>query len=82
MPATATGLLAAIPVAVAGILVISALAIIWRSFCEFYVVIIGIGEDLRVMRRSAELGQPAPEAIASVTTPSASRRRAAADRDQ
>ncbi len=76
------GLLAAVPVAVAGILVISALAIIWRSFCEFYVIIIGIGEDLRELRRSAELGQPASEAVAAVTASSASRRRAAPDRDQ
>ena len=82
------GLLAAIPVAVAGLLVISALAIIWRSFCEFYVVVIGIGEDLQVLRRSAEAGMVAPQAVAAAasTEPplmaSAKRGRSAADGDQ
>ena len=70
------GLLAAIPVAVAGLLVIAALAIVWRSFCEFYVVILQIGEDLRVLRRSAEAeGGAAP--LASIV-----RGRAPSDRDQ
>ncbi len=49
------GWLAAIPVAVAGLLVVAALAILWRSFCELYVVIIQIGEDLTVLRQSAEI---------------------------
>ncbi len=82
------GLLAAIPVAVAGLLVISALAIIWRSFCEFYVVVIGIGEDLQVLRRSAEAGMAAPQALAAAAAAepplmaSAKRGRSAADGDQ
>ncbi len=82
------GLLAAIPVAVAGLLVISALAIVWRSFCEFYVVVIGIGEDLRVLRRSAEAGMAPPQAVAAAAAAepplmaSAKGRRSAADRDQ
>jgi hypothetical protein len=67
------GLLAAIPVAVAGLLVIAALAIVWRSFCEFYVVIIQIGEDLRAMRRTAEAG-----AVSTSAKPG----RSAADGDQ
>ena len=86
------GLLAAIPVAVAGILVISAMAIIWRSFCEFYVVMIQMGEDLRALRRGADKGLiqvrviPAAEAAeeAPLATPlvSGKRRRAVPDRDQ
>ena len=82
------GLLAAIPVAVAGLLVIAALAIVWRSFCEFYVVIIHIGEDLRVLRRSAEAGLSIDPAIVADATPPASeavspkRRGAGPDRDQ
>jgi hypothetical protein len=86
------GIVAAIPVAVAGLLVISALAIIWRSFCEFYVVVIQIGEDLRVLRRSAEAEMAAPKALpaaaVAVEPPlaaplsSARRRRPVADRDQ
>ena len=89
------GVLLAIPFAVAGLLVILALAIVWRSFCELYVVLIGIGEDLRVLRRSAE-GQEQATAVslpAAVTaTPetgldpapaaSAIRRRSVADRNQ
>lgn len=48
------GWLLAIPVFVAGLLVIAALAILWRSFCELYVVLIRVGEDLHVLRRAAE----------------------------
>jgi hypothetical protein len=80
------GLLAAIPVAVAGILVICAMAIVWRSFCEFYVVIIGIGEDLHALRRKAEgdsaLAAIVADATASAAPASAKRRRTAADGDQ
>ena len=86
------GLLAAIPVAVAGILVISAMAIIWRSFCEFYVVMIQMGEDLRALRLGADKGLiqvrviPAAEAVeeAPAATPlvSGKRRRTVPDRDQ
>lgn len=49
------GWLLALPVFVAGILVIGALAILWRSFCELYVVIIRIGDDLNALRRAAEV---------------------------
>lgn len=57
------GWIAAIPVAVAGVLVVLALAILWRSFCEFYVVVMQIGEDLRALRglketEGAALGSP------------------------
>jgi hypothetical protein len=45
----------AVPVFIAGLLVIGALAILWRSFCELYVVLIRIGEDLHVLRGAAEL---------------------------
>jgi hypothetical protein len=72
------GVLLGIALATAGLLVILALAIVWRSFCEFYVVIIGIGEDLRVLRRSAEAEMAAP----SASPLSAKRSRALADRDQ
>ena len=33
---------------------IVALAVLWRSFCELYVVVIRIGEDLTALRRAAE----------------------------
>jgi hypothetical protein len=57
------GILLAIPVLVGGLLVIGALALLWRSFCEFYVAIFRISEDLSVLRQDVEAeraraGQP------------------------
>ena len=48
------GLLMAIPVAVVGLLVMAALLLIWRSFCEFYVAVFRISEDLSALRAEAE----------------------------
>jgi hypothetical protein len=48
------GWLLAIPVLVGGLLVVGVLSLLWRSFCELYVVLIRIGEDLTALRRSAE----------------------------
>ena len=53
--------LLAIPVLVAGLLVVGALGLIWRAFCEFYVAIFRIGDDLAALRRTAE-AQPNPAA--------------------
>src|ERR1700740_639447 len=44
------GVLMAIPVAVVGLLVMGALLLLWRSFCEFYVAIFRISEDLTALR--------------------------------
>jgi uncharacterized membrane protein YqjE len=49
-----TGLLMAIPVAVVGLLVMAALVLIWRSFCEFYVAVFRISEDLSALRAEME----------------------------
>ena len=49
------GWLLAFPVFITGLLVIGALAILWRSFCELYVVVIRIGDDLNALRRAAEV---------------------------
>jgi hypothetical protein len=68
------GILLGLALATAGMLVIAAMAIVWRSFCEFYVVIIGIGEDLRALRLSNDAGTPAAL--------SAKRSRSPADGDQ
>ncbi len=46
--------LLAIPVLVGGLLVVGAMGLIWRAFCEFYVAIFRIGDDLAALRRSAE----------------------------
>jgi energy-converting hydrogenase Eha subunit E len=48
------GLLLAIPVLVGGLLVMGALVLLWRSFCEFYVAIFKISEDLSVLRADVE----------------------------
>jgi len=48
------GILLAIPVLVGGVLVMGALVLLWRAFCEFYVAIFKISEDLTVLRLDAE----------------------------
>lgn len=58
------GKLLALPVTVAGVLVLVALALLWRSFCEFYVAIFRISEDLRALRQANDadraVQRPAP----------------------
>ena len=44
------GLLMAIPVVVVGLIAMAALLLLWRSFCEFYVAIFKISEDLSALR--------------------------------
>ena len=44
------GLLLAVPVVVGGLLVMGALVLLWRSFCELYVAIFRISENLDVLR--------------------------------
>jgi hypothetical protein len=48
------GILLAIPVLVGGLLAMGALVLLWRSFCEFYVAIFKISEDLSVLRADYE----------------------------
>jgi hypothetical protein len=48
------GKLLALPVAVAGLLVASAMVLLWRAFCEFYVAIFRISDDLRALRQQSE----------------------------
>jgi len=48
------GLLMAIPVVVVGLLAMAALLLLWRSFCEFYVAIFKISEDLSALREEME----------------------------
>jgi hypothetical protein len=57
-----TSVLIAIPVMVGGLLLVIALALIWRGVCEFYVAVFRISDDLRALRRSEEAargGRPA-----------------------
>ena len=48
------GILLAIPVLIAGLLVTAVLVLLWRSFCEFYVTIFKISEDLTALRQDAD----------------------------
>ncbi len=48
------GVLLAGPTIVAGLLVMALLILLWRSFCEFYVIVMRIGQDLNALRRVAE----------------------------
>lgn len=50
------GLLLAIPTLVIGALVSFIGALIWRSFCEFYVAVFRISEDLSALRLAVEQG--------------------------
>ncbi|MBW3559826.1 MAG: DUF4282 domain-containing protein [Proteobacteria bacterium] len=54
------GVLLAFPVLVVGLLVAGAMALLWRSFCEFYLTIYRIGEDLRAIRAASDAGQRPP----------------------
>jgi len=47
-------LLVAIPAVVAGLLIMAALALLWRGMCEFYVAVFRIAEDLHALRLSTE----------------------------
>ena len=58
-------LLLAFPVLVAGLLVASAMVLLWRAFCEFYVAIFRISEDLRALRQASD----ADHAVAAVSRP-------------
>ena len=57
------GLLLALPVLVAGLLVSGGLVLLWRSFCEFYLAIFRISEDLSAMRAAQEGGAAQPQAV-------------------
>ena len=46
--------LLALPVLVGGLLAVAAMTLIWRAFCEFYVAIFRIGDDLAALRRQSE----------------------------
>lgn len=51
------GKLLALPVLVAGLLFCAIGVLLWRSFCEFYVAVFRISEDLSAMRESIDAEQ-------------------------
>jgi Domain of unknown function (DUF4282) len=48
------GILLAIPMLAGGLLMTAILVLLWRAFCEFYVTIFRISEDLAALRQDAE----------------------------
>jgi hypothetical protein len=52
--------LLAIPALVAGLLITTALALLWRAVCEFYVAVFRISDDLRAMRLADEADRGPP----------------------
>src|SRR5580700_5205310 len=46
--------LLAAPVLIVGLLVVGGMGLIWRAFCEFYVAVFRISDDLAALRRVAE----------------------------
>ena len=54
------GVLLALPLLVIGLIIAAALAVLWRAFCEFYLTIFRIGEDLRALRASSDAGRLPP----------------------
>jgi hypothetical protein len=55
-------ILLAVPTLIGGLLIVLAGGLLWRAFCEFYVVVFRIGDDLAALRRVAEQDQAAPPA--------------------
>lgn len=51
------GVVLAIPVLVAGVLVVSALVLLWRSFCELYVALFRLSDDLHAIRKATDADQ-------------------------
>lgn len=57
--------LLAFGVLVAGIAIMCVLALLWRAFCEFYIVVFRISEDLHALRLTAQAeARVSPEEIA------------------
>lgn len=51
------GVILAVPVLVAGLLVVAALVLLWRSFCELYVALFRLSDDLHAIRQATEAEQ-------------------------
>jgi Domain of unknown function (DUF4282) len=48
------GLLLALAILVGGLLIIAALVLLWRSFCELYVALFRLSDDLHAIRQATE----------------------------
>jgi hypothetical protein len=59
------GWLLALPVLVFGLIALGAGALLWRAFCEFYVAVFRISDDLRAIRNATDKGGPAASPLTS-----------------
>lgn len=48
------GVILAVPVLVGGLLVVGGLVLLWRSFCELYVALFRLSDDLHALRQAAD----------------------------
>jgi hypothetical protein len=55
------GVLLAFPVFIMAILAMGVLTLLWRAFCEFYVAIFRISDDLRALRQSNDATGKRPD---------------------
>ncbi len=61
------GKLLAIPVLMGGLLVVGALILLWRSFCELYVALFRLSDDLHAIREATDAEQSRTRAQPSQT---------------
>ncbi|MFN3513281.1 MAG: DUF4282 domain-containing protein [Phenylobacterium sp.] len=54
---TLIGKLLAVPILIAGLLVVAAMILLWRSFCELYVALFRLSDDLHALRQAADSEQ-------------------------
>lgn len=64
------GKLLAIPVLMGGLLVVGAMILLWRSFCELYVALFRLSDDLHAIREAtdAEQARSQPQPQRTTTT--------------
>ncbi len=69
---TVKGVLLSVPVLIGGWLAVLIGILLWRSFCEFYMAVLSIAEDLRVLRQYQEkLDQASAAAAPQAPAPQA-----------
>ena len=68
-PATCSNGASADRVLIAGLLVAAALVLLWRAFCEFYVAIFRISEDLRALRQTSDADHAVATAVRPMSAP-------------
>lgn len=53
------GILLSFPVLIVGLLMVLIGVLLWRAFCEFYMAVLSIADDLRILRQYKERLEPA-----------------------